>query len=51
MSDENGLKRAFEGFEFGPGKCGEFSVATTVDPTMARVHFNKRQVRNYGASL
>ena len=44
VNDEHVLKGAFESIKFGTSR--HFSAAPTVDPTVARVHLNKRQVRN-----
>ena len=40
MNDEHVLKGAFEGIKFGPYKDGQFSAASTVDLTMACMHFD-----------
>ena len=44
MNNEHVLKGGLECTKFGPGKHREFSVAPTIDPTVVRMHQNKRHI-------
>ena len=40
------LKVLLKSLKIGPSKYREFSAAPTVDPTMGRMHLNKRHIHD-----